>query len=101
MSIRCFISKHILNRNPTLRCLVKHYSQDTPTSQDATSDQSTKSGFAKAFDKFENVGNKHKEKPQSFKELLMNSKFVDVSISESHFNIELNNNLVIILISVL
>lgn len=41
-------------------------------------------GYAKAFDKFEQINTEEPEKPQTFASLLRNSKFIDVSLSLCH-----------------
>ncbi|KRT80640.1 hypothetical protein AMK59_6150, partial [Oryctes borbonicus] len=86
MSVKCLISRNILNKNsPTLLWnLTRHYSQDPQnTSEDpnvvSTTPTKPKSGYAKAFEKFQSLDTKDKgESSYTFKQLLMKSKFIDL-----------------------
>lgn len=82
MSIRCLVNKSMINRNliPISSTLSQRifFSAQT-TTDETTPTQAPKSGYAKAFEKFESLGKKD-ETPLSFKELLMKSKFIDVCI---------------------
>lgn len=51
----------------------------TESEQPSTTDEAKIGGYAKAFDKFEQINTKEPQKPQTFATLLRNSKFIDVS----------------------
>ncbi|KAI4471766.1 mitochondrial 28s ribosomal protein s28 [Holotrichia oblita] len=81
MSLKYFINKHVLNRNIfALQHLTRNYSQDSQTTQENATP--TKSGYAKAFEKFQSLEDTDKEKPHTFRELLMKSKFIDLGDPE-------------------
>lgn len=85
MSLKRFLNKTLLNRN--IIPLARYYSQETQNAQENPAP--TKSGYAKAFEKFQSLEDADKEKPQTFKQLLMKSKFIDVSIILLNYNLKI------------
>lgn len=85
MSLKRFLNKTLLNRN--IIPLARYYSQETQNAQENPAP--TKSGYAKAFEKFQSLEDADKEKLQTFKQLLMKSKFIDVSIILLNYNLKI------------
>lgn len=67
----------ILSRHPFLKKSIRAFSSETD--QQSTITDVPVGGYAKAFDKFENIKTQEPPKLQSFATLLRNSKFIDVS----------------------
>ncbi|GJQ87400.1 hypothetical protein Trydic_g14546 [Trypoxylus dichotomus] len=78
----------MLNRNATfLWNLARRYSSDSQASGEdpnivSTTPPKPKSGFVKAFEKFQSLDSTDKEESYTFKELLMKSKFIDLGDPE-------------------
>lgn len=67
----------VLGRKTLFKKYLRVFSSETE--QQSTTDAPV-GGYAKAFDKFENIKTEEAPKLQTFASLLRNSKFIDVSL---------------------
>lgn len=65
----------ILGRKPLLKKYYRAFSSET---EQQSTTETPVGGYAKAFDKFENIKTEEAPKLQTFASLLRNSKFIDV-----------------------